>query len=458
MANNFQKTGDWYVSQDGDDLNAGNTPDAPFATLGAALNASGSGSETIVVGAGTYQESVAFSKNSLDIIGDGAPGSVIFYGDGFNTFSINQGNNFDNLTFENYDEVFAGSGVETFENCIFKCDVRCGPSRQVFTDCVFDSAALSNPAVSVDFASCQFFNSQLNIASSDTNSDINRCYFDANSSVSLNTASFIEEDNNFHCGQIVISGTTYRIDRQKDGSAVTPTPVGDPITDILPNFYTDGNFNQDSRHWDAVSGNYQSVRQDSPNLRATVSLETIGAVEKADYYTSTGNVLNHNATQTDVVLNPDGEWIYNSNAGTGFGTILTAPIQTTAAGVILEASTIYFTSNYLSDISTAVGTPLNRNPLAVTDYAAGTAGANPQRFTVEMRYSTRQSQPVNNSQWDNDGIYTAGTFKPFEINKVPTIDSAGRSNGEPDFDPTTAAPIRWSFVQFLIYIREGITA
>ena len=59
MAHKFTYTGDYYVSANGSDANSGTSPDAPFATIQAALNAVGTTTnQTIVIGTGVYSEAL----------------------------------------------------------------------------------------------------------------------------------------------------------------------------------------------------------------------------------------------------------------------------------------------------------------------------------------------------------------------------------------------------------------
>lgn len=81
----FRYTGNYYVSPNGSDANNGTSPNTPFATIQAAIDAVGNtSSQTIVIGSGTYNESLSspqtYNTNLyLTLQGDG---EVIINGDG----------------------------------------------------------------------------------------------------------------------------------------------------------------------------------------------------------------------------------------------------------------------------------------------------------------------------------------------------------------------------------------
>ena len=81
----FRYTGNYYVSPNGSDANNGTSPNTPFATIQAAIDAVGNtSSQTIVIGSGTYNESLSSPQTHntnlyLTLQGDG---EVIINGDG----------------------------------------------------------------------------------------------------------------------------------------------------------------------------------------------------------------------------------------------------------------------------------------------------------------------------------------------------------------------------------------
>lgn len=90
MANRFNHTGDYYVAINGNDSNNGTSPETPFATIQAALDAVGtSQNKTIIIGTGIYNEVLETSytsDNRLTIQGDG---DVTISGDGVSLSQTN---------------------------------------------------------------------------------------------------------------------------------------------------------------------------------------------------------------------------------------------------------------------------------------------------------------------------------------------------------------------------------
>ncbi|MFB6347534.1 MAG: right-handed parallel beta-helix repeat-containing protein, partial [bacterium] len=65
----------WSISVQGSDTNSGTSSDSPFATIRKALSAAGDG-DTILIGAGTFGETIPVRQNGLRIAGSGETGSL----------------------------------------------------------------------------------------------------------------------------------------------------------------------------------------------------------------------------------------------------------------------------------------------------------------------------------------------------------------------------------------------
>ena len=142
MAYRFSHTGNYYVAVNGSDANSGTSPDAPFATIQAALNSVGqTTSQTIVIGTGVYTEALyaggsAYSGGNnqtplyLTLQGDG---DVVINGYGLSESSINaafsgiRNGYFRNLTFTNWHNGFGDpqqSSANTFRyNQFYNCNI-----------------------------------------------------------------------------------------------------------------------------------------------------------------------------------------------------------------------------------------------------------------------------------------------------------------------------------------------
>lgn len=203
MAYRFKYTGDYYVAVTGNDSNSGTSPDAPFATIQAALDAIGDTRYlTIVIGSGMYHEVLL---GGID--GDGNYHNTTLQGDGeviFNGKSISDPAAFNgcltgglrtsifrNITFTNWDQLIGGrssptggyystNGVREFD--FFDCkfirnkfmyarDLQGLGYNNGFTDCIFIKSGMNIPESRRDarasgiyntFDGCTFLNSSFN--------------------------------------------------------------------------------------------------------------------------------------------------------------------------------------------------------------------------------------------------------------------------------------------------------
>jgi hypothetical protein len=79
-----------------------------------------------------------------------------------------------------------------------------------------------------------------------------------------------------------------------------------------------------------------------------------------------------------------------------------------------------------------------------------------------MRWSNKSTQPTTDSDWDNGGYLTAGTYGLFEVNQPPRVSISRNNNllivgnGEPDFVIEKSNKIKARWVQLFIVIYKGI--
>jgi hypothetical protein len=103
----------------------------------------------------------------------------------------------------------------------------------------------------------------------------------------------------------------------------------------------------------------------------------------------------------------------------------------------------------------AGGTSDNNNVTTANQFAAGTAGSNPRRLTVLMRWSNSNSEPAINSDWDNGGLVSAGSFVPFEYYVDLKVDSSGRGTGVVGYDGLGAVSPFAKWVQFTVVVDNN---
>jgi hypothetical protein len=233
MAYRFRYTGDYYVSPTGDDSNSGTSPDAPFATIQAAMDAKGNTTTatTIVIGTGIYYEAVSTintsnSNTNLTIQGDGV---VIINGEGIsedaNNCALGNGGStlryvkVNDVTFTNWHNVFldpnGGGNMLGFEanRCKFINNFdfnRSDGNTWYITDCIFvkQNFYYGNNHGGSHWRRCKFFKSVVNAddpyGSADqrtTNSPYNSGYFAKEMSDCLFANPFDNEEYiaiNFH--------------------------------------------------------------------------------------------------------------------------------------------------------------------------------------------------------------------------------------------------------------------
>ncbi len=127
----FRFTGDYYISPSGNDANNGTSPDTPFATIQAAVDAAGTTANlTFVIGSGTYNEVLtrASSSNSNYYWVFQGDGEVILNGNGVSqsdNVCISQYNEFwrqitfNDLTFANWLRGFNEHNQNSFQFITF---------------------------------------------------------------------------------------------------------------------------------------------------------------------------------------------------------------------------------------------------------------------------------------------------------------------------------------------------
>ncbi len=178
----FRFTGDYYISPSGNDGNNGTTPDTPFATIQAAVDAAGTTTNlTFVIGSGTYNEVLSRASsgnNNYHWVFQG-DGEVILNGDGVSNSEnvcIAQYNQywraitFNDLTFANWIRCFNEYNQNVFqENTFNRCkfiniqQIYAGTTSNnlYYNFCTFVQAnfSTSNPISNHRMRNCTFLKS-----------------------------------------------------------------------------------------------------------------------------------------------------------------------------------------------------------------------------------------------------------------------------------------------------------
>ncbi|QJD95167.1 hypothetical protein HH214_04365 [Mucilaginibacter robiniae] len=441
MANNFRYNAivgqSIYISKAGNDSNSGLTPDLPKATVQAGLtlaaNSYTTSACTIIIGTGTYEEAISASLRGINssgyskIVGDG---EVVLRGNGSNSFVLTYTNyNFSiySLRFENYSNL-------TINHAIYNCKIRYNNTISIPTQ-----GSLNNCQVS-DTTASNIYNSYgsiyINVATVGAVTNFQNCY--TNASTQVNTvASPITFDYNNLMGPIKIgSGTAQTLSTHQ-----TNYP----------------NYNQHSINASPLFNNSAkydfTLQAGSPHISAASDGSNIGGTAYAIplvtnvadcWKKENGAVFSGlELSGTDVII----------SSGYTSGSVTSAPVRAFPnANVINKIDYIGFT---LFNKSQAGGSATNKNVPDSFIVSDGSGGSNPDRLSIQMRWTDNDNQPTTDSDWINGYLTTTGNFVHFEINTQPLVDNSGYGNGNPAFNPAVAYAVSAQWVQFKVILTNA---
>lgn len=457
MAHNFRIAGDYYVSKAGSDANDGLTANTPKLTPQAAVNLIPSGqTKSIVMGSGVYKQTLSWGGKTPYFVGDG---TVILQGSGSDYLDLSDtsggtGLKGKNITIKGYVAVrfnFGNAGAIGFdlEDSFLFCNLIGTVNAPVLN---FRRTALVNITTSdlagshlITISDCPLINCVVSNVAKFTNSY-------ANQATTLSMRSTITpatfNHNNIRGNIIMNTGTVPASDGLSLSFAAHKT--------AYPT-YNARSFSADPKY-NSVNKLDFSLKIDSPHLNNTdTALSNIGGTDFGlSYYTSSdqlkvaGGALWSNVEQVlgDIKI----------VSGQPSGTLTTAALS--VAGYIAEINKIGYLGALTFNKSFSGGTQENTQvPDKDTYPNANVSGyGNPDRLVVEARWSTQDSAPTIDAQWENQQYVTAGTYSLFEWNQKPMLDSLGRGNGDPLFNPVTGAPIAARWIQLRITLRNNYAA
>lgn len=198
-----------------------------------------------------------------------------------------------------------------------------------------------------------------------------------------------------------------------------------------------------------------TLQPNSPHISGSNDfISNIGGTEVAVYYSASSAPFTTNATSES--LNLLGNLFYAISGSATTGSITSGPMfvqwpRSRPMTSIQWAGALEFNKTITASLSG------NNNVPAYTTYtsASGNPGASPDRLKIQMRFSTQETQPSTDSEWDNNGYWPAGTYQLFEINQKPKIDYKGTGNGDPTYVETSAiGDLVPSWVQTRIILRN----
>ncbi|KGO88367.1 hypothetical protein Q765_00145 [Flavobacterium rivuli WB 3.3-2 = DSM 21788] len=436
MPNNFFLTGAAYTSKAGSDSNNGTTKDTPKATLNAAvaLNLVGD----VVVGAGSYSESIVATTAITGIRGDG---DVLFYGDSTMEFTISVSTGIfavSNITFNGYRAIsarFNGNGRD-FVNCKFYNISAFNPQGfGVFTNCIFVNCTWAGTNASrYTFDQCIFINCTIRDCSKMTN-----CYMNGVSTVRTIagiTAANFDGNNIMGANAIAVSDTNYL--------SLTAHKAANPTLNIN-SFNLPPKFNGVEKLDFSLQFDSPHIRVDAVNIGGTTTGISTAALDP-EFRQENGAIWTGvMISGTDIVLSP----------GVTVGTIRAAPIRTSVNSS--EILNLVYNGQMLFNKSTPGGSATNLTVPDATTYPGNSANGmgNPDRLTFEVRWTNSDNKPVIDADYINGYLLPAGAFGEFLLNRKPVVDSAGKANGAAGFNPASVNPVFWTWYQPQITLRNN---
>ncbi len=508
MAHNFKLSGSYYVSIDGSDSNSGTTKDAPKRTLQAALSLSTA--NTIIVGAGTYDESLSRGISGASVswnhifVADGSvvitninQNKVISFTEG--GINVNQSSSWNGFIFKNvifsfqHDTDFGGA-FHTFTNCIFynvtftnSIVVNQNTNGYSFTNCIFINCNIAY-TVSVSlgtaissFNKCIFINST--IGSGATITTFLNCYSYASliyvrSTATTGTFNY----NNIEESTIImptatsvttglyqdVSGKYYDLTQpgtnpSGDGSLAQPFYRAQTINkgfnysthrSLYPTFNANS-FSRDPRFNNITTRDF-TLQADSPHLGMASDATNIGGTKYAIRDSAIGDVYNTSAISvTDLdFIGSD----YRVTSPATNGEVIGAPRLVRGIPIVLQRITYNGYFGFNKSITGGDYQNMNVPDQEVYDSTVqppDVVGANPDRLVYYMRFSTQIAEPATSGEWDNGGLWTAGNYGTFEWNTKPVVDNLGIGNGDPTFN-VAATPVALSvtWIQLKIKLRN----
>jgi|GEM_PF-6544841 len=441
MANNFRLTGNYYVSKAGNDAWDGLTKDTPKATINAVLSIIANTAQTVIIGAGVYEENISKTVSNSTIFR--ADGNVKIRGNGANVMTLTSSTSLSlyDITFENY-ATFTITGAATVVRCSFlnlpsiTTTSFTGLANCIFINCTCTSTSAFQGSYSI------FINCYVYFGPNCTNN-----YFNSASTYRLNA------DNNHNYNNVmcpIYRSNQYFPDLASQKAAY---PVVNANSFNLPpkfnNVYKyDFTLQYDSPHIGAASDGANNIG--GTNYAKVSDMYTSPEwqiINGALYSKNNGTDLALNAAEADIIYS--GQDLVLA-AGKTKGYVIPAPVKVAANPQVLQAVNLngigYFNK------SAANGGLMNDNVPDADAYPAsntpvGAAGASPDRLSYGFRFTDNDTQPGSDVDWLNGYNGTAGEFVLLEPFGKPLMNSNGIGSGSPLFDPAVGIELSVIWVQ-----------
>ena len=484
MPNNFKLTGDYYVSKFGNDSWDGLTPDTPKRTVQAGLFLAIPVSfRTLVIGAGVYNENISLNyfQPNINVIADGEVILDGSYGKSLSLANSSGGSGtWTGITIRNYSAI----SILPFLS-LFRCKLI---NINNFTSAIkigsINECSLIN-VYSIDLAAENCLISKtLLINTTIFGGRITRvlnCYVNSSSMLSINSGITTANFNwNNYQGQIMMNAASsitsgviqdvyaryydLSIASAPTASGTLIDPYGRAQTSGKP-FYLSQHriayptYNISSSAYDPKFNsveNYDfSLASDSRMIGAASDGTNIGGTVYAVRNPAASSAFSGSSATVDAGLGfRYTNYVISGSAVTG--SVTSAPILVNnLEKKVLQKVTYNGLLAFNKDTGSVSGSNINVPDVETFTSASGLAGANPDRLVYYMRFTSGSAMPTVDAQWENAGLWTAGTYNVFEWNTKPSIDLSGRGNGSSSFNPVdTPTYIQAQWIQLQIKLRN----
>ena len=188
--------------------------------------------------------------------------------------------------------------------------------------------------------------------------------------------------------------------------------------------------------------------------RANNFIDNIGGTQVATRLDASGSSFSgSNATVDALVFSSFSDYVISGSATTG--SVTSAPIFVSSSAKVIQEIDYNGLLAFNKDTTAPTGSNVNVPDVLTYTSASGQPGANPDRLTYYMRWTTGSSQPVSDAQWENGGLWPAGSFNVFEWNTKPSVDYLGRGNGDQNFAVVnTPTFVKATWIQLRVTLRN----
>lgn len=419
MANWHILDGNIYVSKSGNDNTGDGSQSLPYASINKALTVA-SNNVKVVVGTGSYNESLTHFLTGLNLVGDGC---VVLDGSsptplisGF--FHSGNLSSVENFTFQNFSIAMVNAFGVSFNNCIFKNGYCIIYPNSVLHNCLFINCSTAGGSLGAsEIKNNTFIDSDCSFY----NLVVNQCV-----------------DNIFSNSTIEVVGTDGLTNfftspsKRFDYNIIYNPPISN---------YFDGH---DLEYWknlyptklaNTFTANPQFNQVTADDLTLSASSTLIFAGSDGGHIGAFGPAKSYDGLISELTVG--GGAVYNNVTLDGSGNFT---LTTPGTGTIESANIDLGFLQDLGKISFFGDQNVNNDTF---DYNTG--DTKPNRLTFRMKYAA------------TSGALGSASYKIFEWNTVPVVDVSVNGNGDPSFDSTTAVNINARWVKVEITLRDNGT-